>query len=168
MLTYHPAYDPYHCFLRMVSLLVKINSKDFPIDSLRIMDFYLCIPSALEGFRFPKREMGKKKIFIAKKNSYNGTGDSSVIFNNLRAIQDGIFEVLLSRSMIDCDQFLRGSIIVRKDGFTAEVYKLLEMQKSLDPDAMDLLVNSFSKIDLLGPEGLKSRSGLMEYRYDVF
>ena len=91
MLTYHPAFDSYHCFLRILTFLVNAESDEYEIDSVRILDYYLCVPSGLKTFKFPRDLVKNRKVFSDKVNHYNDVPNQRALFFDLKNIQNSAF-----------------------------------------------------------------------------
>jgi hypothetical protein len=145
------------------------NSEDlsFEIDRIRIIDFYLSSPTALRAFKFPADLRTKRKIFSDKVNDYNDIPNQRSLFFEMWRIQQAVFDMLVSIGFIDRSKLKEGSIYLLRDNVTDELAKLLEAGSSIDEDIKDFAINDLAKIPLLGVNGLKDRSGLMDHRYDL-
>lgn len=167
MLTYHPAFDSYHCFLRVLTLLVNSQENDLEVDSARILDFYLCAPSGLKTFKFPRELFKERKIFSDKVNEYNDVPNQRSLFVDLRRVQDAVFDQMLSMEIIEYESFCSGRLELVAGSVPDELISIVESEKSIDADAKKFVLNKLMEIPLLGPNGLKHRSGLMDHRYDL-
>lgn len=166
MLTYHPAYDTYHCFLRILTLLVY-SEKGLEIDSVRIFDFYLCAPSSLKTFKFPRELYPNRKIFSDKINHYNDIPNQRALFTDLKGIQDAVFDQMLSMGILDQGCYRSGRLELITDGIPEKLVHVVSSENSIDPEAKNFVLEHLIEIPLLGPNGLKHRSGLMDHRYDL-
>lgn len=167
MLTYHPSLDSYHCFFRVGFFLYSAEDVPYEIDKIRIIDFYLSSPGALRCFKFPAELRKYKKIFSDKVNDYNNIPNQRSLFFEMQHIQRAVFDMMLSIEIIDSDEFKRGKIYLLRERVTDDLANILEHGSSIDHDIKDFSINNLSGLKLFGPGGLKDRSGLMEYRYDV-
>lgn len=71
-ISYVAAYDPYHTILRMMAIIDRVSSP-IPVDTLRILDFYLCFPYRLQDYR-AAREGGQVKAH----NQMDGSGNGQI------------------------------------------------------------------------------------------
>lgn len=166
MLTYHPAYDNYHCFLRILSILVS-SKKEFEVDSVRIFDFYLCAPSGLKTFKFPREFCSSRKLFRYKINHYNSIPNQRALFVDLKGIQDAVFDRMLSMGIIDHENYYSGRLELIYSCIPEELLLVVGSENSIDSDVKSFVLENLTKVPLLGPNGLKHRSGLMDHRYDL-
>ena len=167
MLTYHQAFDSYHCFIRIISFLMKGKVQDHDIDSIRIFDFYFCVPSALINFKFPQELRRYRKLFKDKTNHYNDVPNQRELFFELKLIQNSAFDQMISLGLIDYDLFHKGKVSLVRDKLPAKLETAIEMSVSIDSDVREFVLGELVEIPLLGVNGLKDRSGLMDYRYDL-
>lgn len=168
-LSYIAAYDPYHAIFRMLALL-EADHVAFPVEVVRILDFYQCFPWLLVNLR-PARDIpGQVKAHnqIKKKyqpSSYQITPDDAVLFKRMRSSQLAALNSLAANGYIDADNF-KESVVQRT--MKPLPAKLSDRVRRYVLDHTDLLafLRSVSAVSLFGKDGLKERSGLEEYRYD--
>lgn len=165
MLIYHPAYDAYHCVFRM---LVVINAVQFlETDKARLLDFYLIFPSAISKIRLPQNLASGRKIAKDLKNSYRDPINSVSSFRELHQIQLAALKCIAASGLIDINKFSKG-IIERTEQPIPE-FLLLQIKNFIvtQGDIAKFILNDLSALPLNGPDGLKHRTELLEYRYDL-
>ncbi|MES3006622.1 MAG: ABC-three component system middle component 5 [Pseudomonadota bacterium] len=167
MLTYHPSLDAYHCFFRMIYFLSRAENTAFEIDKMRIIDFYLSSPAALKYFKFPMELKNRRKIFSDKVNEYNKIPNQQSLFFEMQHIHKAVFDMLASIGLIDSEMLKKGSVYLLRDHLTNEISQVIENSSSIDQDISELAIKDLAQIPLLGVNGLKDRSGLMDHRYDL-
>lgn len=167
MLTYHPSLDTYHCFFRVIYFLSKFKNMDFEIDKVRIIDFYMSSPAALVCFKFPSDMRNKRKIFGKKVNEYSDSRNHKSLFFEMKHMQSAVFNMLASMGLVDSAKLKQGHICLLREKLTDDLFNIIENGSSIDKDAGDFAVESLAKFPLLGLNGLKYRSGLMDHRYDL-
>jgi len=165
MLVYHPAFDAYHCVFRMLGILEGRG----PIENerLRILDFVLCFPAVVANFRLPQRSMAIRKPAKLADNVYRTPLNARATFDMLSASQDGALACLASASFIVPDT-LRDGVALRGPsslpvGLLQQCVRLWEREQFFFQSILPALLD----IPLLGQDGLKARSGLLEHRYDT-
>ena len=169
MLTYQPQNDIYNGIFRILSILMYDTSRAYPLDLLRILDFYYVFPNFINEIRLPSTIIKYREFFKKlNKNTYFPQGNKRQIFYQLTKIQNESFNTLVSRNILDRGSFEKEIIRLNDDVDIApflceQIYYRNEENK----DIIDFLVNKLSKITFWGKDGLKARSGLMEYRYDI-
>lgn len=166
MLIYHPAFDAYHCVFRMLLLIEFLPETE--IDMLRLCDFYLVFPSEIEKIRLPSSLSHGRKIAKSLSNVYRNPINATQVFREMTEIQLSALRSIAASGLIDIECYERG--IVRKLSTTkipqSIVSKISEhLQKNRE--ITEFILNSLSKLPLRGLDGLKHRTGLLEYRYDT-
>jgi len=167
MLTYHPIFDSHHCFFRVAALLYYSNKAAHEIDRIRIIDFYMSSPAALKSFKFPQEFRKSRKLFSDKINHYNDIPNQRSLFYELKPIQDAVFDQMLSIGVIDLTAFKAGSVALAKQVMPDELVSIIRDGESIDFDIITFAIDALIEIPLLGLNGLKHRSGLMDHRYDL-
>lgn len=165
MLVYHPAYDAYHCVFRLLTILE--DRKPLEIDRIRILDFLLCFPTVVAAFRLPQKAAGIRKSAKLADSAYRTPLSPKATFSALSASQDGALACLAAASFIATDR-LREDVVERTNAPLPEHLrqqgaKLRERERLFFEQILPALL----EIPLLGQDGLKARSGLLEHRYDT-
>jgi hypothetical protein len=164
MLVYNPVFDAYHCVFRMLAILEL--SESIELDRLRILDFVLCFPSTVTTFKLAK-DLGKVKAAAkALENPYREAMAADRVFLSLRPTQDGALGCLaaagfVARSALSIGRVTRTAVSIPREIET----RLVDLMKR-ESFYFNAIALSLINMPLLGPGGLKDRSGLMEYRYD--
>lgn len=162
MLVYHPAFDSYHCLFRSIAILEIYSEID--IDRLRILDFCLSFPAMVAKFRLSGSTISVKKTALTFANPYRDPINSKAMFLNLAPIQTAAYSCLTATGLA----IMKSNVISLTDAALPQVIK----QRCLDLRSeekvfFENMITVLMEIPLLGVDGIKSRSGLMEYRYDT-
>lgn len=165
MLIYHPAFDAYHCVFRALLLTERLGPIE--IQKLRILDFFLCFPYELSKIRLPREHADMKRIASLLENEYHGPVSVKQMFRDMEHIQVAAFRSLAASSIFDQRQFELGVIERTSKSLEDDLVMKLDLAKLRDKVVVDYLVERLGAIRLYGSNGLKDRSGLMEYRYDL-
>ena len=166
MIVYHPAYDINHCAFRFISLLSDVENYEMNWDSLKILDFYYVFPHLLEQVRLPKNLIANKNTLSRIPLSYETLPNPQRLMFGLSALHNEAARALIARRLIDKDLFLKNIVkldIYHLPASLAEVIISSQQRKTV---WYSLLVNVLAQYPTEGNNGLKSRTNLMEYRYD--
>lgn len=165
MLIYHPAYDAYHCVFR--SILITNRIKIIEVAKLRILDFFLCFPSEIKRIRLPRTHGEARRISQSAENPYHGPVSMHQVFQNMEHIQLAAYRTLAASRLIMPDEFETGLVRRTDIEVPEELRTTLSNAFTDNQPLVDYLVDKLGQIELLGIDGLKHRTNLMEHRYDV-
>ena len=161
MLVYHPAFDSYHCLFRSISILEVCGKCE--VERLRILDFCLAFPTTVAKFRLPPGRAAVKKAALGESNPYRDPISARAVFANLTTIQMAAFSCLTATGLAT----LESGVLARTQTELPEAIKVrcLSM-KTQEHTFFNTLLSQLNALPLFGPDGLKARSELMEFRYD--
>jgi hypothetical protein len=168
MLVYHPRNDVFHCTFRLLSILSLIDKSDIEIPRLKIIDFYIVFPHLVKDISFPRIAAGSVKI---KKQAqafnipYENLPSSRMLFSEMGDFQLRAIDILKAKNILEITS---EGMIKKGDNFSSSIVSDLAKENSITSDDF---YKQFIKIimgcPLYGENGLKKRTGLMEYRYDA-
>jgi hypothetical protein len=165
MLIYHPAFDAYHCVFRM--LAVAESSTQLEIDQVRLLDFYLLFPSAVATIRLPTTLKDARKLAKSLANVYHDPLNPATTFREMRHIQEASLKCIAASGLIDLETFEAGFVcrtnVKIPDALKRKVDEFLTSRQPV----ADIILRGLAAIPLRGYDGLKHRTELMEYKYDV-
>lgn len=164
MLIYHPAYDAYHCVFRM--LLIAEHVKDLEIEKARLLDFYLVFPGMVRMVRLPDSLKALRAQAKAAVNVYRDPVSGLSTFRDMRHIQVAALKSVAASGLIDIKRFESGFVTRTEMPIPQVLKERLDAFISADGPVVEGVLAGLSQIPLLGHDGLKHRSQLMEYRYD--
>lgn len=167
MINYHPIGDLYHCYFRLLFIMKHYGYENCEWDKLKIMDFYLLFPHLIKDIRMPRINKDAKKAFSDIEKPFENFSSSSRLYFILGETQESAVRALIAQGIVDRDLFV-DKTIVKIDSF--DIVSSLNEEFKAELDRKNAWINHyfslFSKIDLLGANGIKQRSGISEYRYD--
>ncbi len=168
MLTYHPIFDSNHCLFRVLYILNELDEVPHEIDKIRLFDFYISAPGALKLFRANSKQVtSQKKSILKSLSKYDGIDNSKSLFFDARTIQVTVLNHLAAKNIILTEHYEKGLVMLNKIEFKSVISDILSNQNSITDSVVSLIVDELQYIHVLGHNGLKHRSNLMEYRYDV-
>ncbi|OPC48970.1 hypothetical protein BAY05_03210 [Elizabethkingia anophelis] len=167
MLVYHPAFDIYNGVFRMLQLLTLMKQEEVELDRLRIWDFYLTFPNEARKITFPQYLSDLKKVFKKDRlNPYEDLIDDRRIFERMQPYQMTALKSLASYGLIDNVQ-LSKSIIKRTEKEIPQELLIKMEDLTIEKSNIIKLILGFHELPLFGKNGLKSRTGLLEFKYDA-
>lgn len=169
MLIYDQALDPYHTSIRLMAILdaAKERSVQLSIDAARIADYFLVYPSKMSEFTFPAEFRNIRNAVKESGNPYRNAPGMRAAFERMRPIFTAALSGLVAAKYVKDEAFSSGLIQLSDsalpDLFQAAISRFRTRQtavgKFILSDLLDMPAN--------GERGLKYRSRLIEYRYDI-
>lgn len=166
MLVYHPAFDIYNCVFRMLQLMTSMKQDEVELDRLRIWDFYLTFPNEARKISYPRELSELKRIFKSKQeNPYEDLIDPKRIIERMKPYQISALRCIASYGLID-SKLLSKNRVTRTDKEIPQ--ELIAKFSELTNEKSNIikLITGFNELPLYGAMGFKSRTGLIEFKYD--
>jgi hypothetical protein len=171
MLLYNPAFDIHHCIYRILTILYEVGNAEIDIERLQIIDFYMLFPEEILNIKHTIKSQSIKKHFEKNVNIYNSTRDSNrLIFLKTMFFQNLALKYLISYGFVDSDLFKKNKI--KRTTKELPLNLILSIKKTLSEEPniriiINLIFKTFADIPIYGEKGLKARTNLIEYKYDV-
>jgi hypothetical protein len=168
-LTYNEAFDPYHAAFRFLRLHIACDISDrLPFDTLRILDFYLLFPFRLQAVKLLSNDLSWRKVSRSYETQapYGSMPDDSIIFARMEP-----FQRAAATSLVHSRHLASGAWDVNEVQFTTETIpatvsaRCSQMNNRMS-DIVAILCQIKARYPIGGRDGLKDRTGLLEYRYD--
>jgi len=168
-LSFQPAFDVYHSSFRFLRIFGYIGSdKPLSLDLARIIDYYLLFFHRMESVRLRRTDSAIKKLAKQKAGDvrYELQPDDKLLFARMEPFQLSALRTLALSGYLDLDELnnRRVSFLGREIPLPLRERVLEANQK--DQDVMDALFAVAREYPVMGRDGLKDRTGLLEYRYD--
>jgi hypothetical protein len=167
MLLYHPALDPYHSAFRMIQLLTFSQSV-LPIerDRVRILDFYLAIPSLISKIRVSPQFRRNRGLAAGAENKYRFSGIAGAVLYQMQSLQELALALLTTSGLIDRTLLETGVVVRTSTPLPIELANAIALKNAEESARLTFLTIDLATIPLLGKDGLKHRSTLLDHRYD--
>ena len=108
--------------------------------------------------------MYKKRVFKKYKNNYSNY-DSYTLFNSMNEIQECVLSNLVQLSILKNQP--SNDFSIHRDSIPSNLLEIInDEENSIPNDALTFLTSKLSDIDLLGKNGIKHSSRLMDSKYD--
>ncbi|MBE4753215.1 hypothetical protein G4177_34205 [Corallococcus sp. ZKHCc1 1396] len=167
MLTYHPAFDQHHAAFRLLRLIAAIAPHGVEMDKLRILDFYLLFPHLLPEARLPQVLKARARRLGEEANQYSLPAMPEAVFKQMAPIQAQGVRLLLSVGLASVEQTDDTRVRRSEMPIPPEISEAISKRNSEQVSLMALLAKDVASMPLRGKNGLKDRSGLMEFKYDA-
>lgn len=165
---YHPAQDVNHCVFRLLLILEHTEHEKLNTDVYRLIDFYTLFPSLLKLLKTLPVPVNKcRKVFSEVEEPFESLKNTKRILHELEALQSVAIQNLLAKKLLDIDEYNKGYLKRSSVDLPAIFIDALNKSNLVSKEWFKGLVNEFPKAKFVGSSGLKARTGLMEYRYDV-
>lgn len=166
MLVYHPAFDLSHGMFRMLRLLEANPERQMKWDTFRILDFYYLFPHLLEAARLPRNMTKRKRDFGKLGSKYTRVPTPRMFIQQLRGVHESIARSLAAKGFIEPAEFDEGVLVRTERAIPPELLRMFADDVD-DAALVHMLAVDMAAIPLTGGDGLKDRTGLLEYRYDA-
>jgi hypothetical protein len=171
-LSYQPAFDPYNAIFRTLQLRSGgWLEKAIPYDALRIADFFLLFPFYLndkENRYRPEhraiRTLGKKYEAV---KPYSRLPDKQTLFRRIEPFQIAAIGSLVGGGFVNVKCWQQHTVKATEKRLPEAIFTRLEDENSVNSDLIEAILILLQEYPLTGKDGLKHRTGLLEYRYDV-
>lgn len=168
MLMYHPAFDANHCVYRILSILYATKNVSISWSLLRMMDFYYLFPSQLKNIKpWPRQIQKMKSIALNVPDQYEDLTNPARTFFELQTVQKTAILELMAKGVVSKKSFGEGIVKLEDEALSQVFENLLDADEFVQSDAFMLIVKGLPLVKFGGSQGLKYRSGLMEYVYDL-
>jgi hypothetical protein len=167
-LAFEPAFDPFHAAFRLLRPNLFTETAAIPIERLQILDVFVAEPRRCLEIRVPRAMKRSAKLAAEAQRPTYGRRPSTVAFYaRMRPMQDAALQTLVMQGLFDGDAFSQGMALRTDVPVPLKLSKRIEASNFAEFNLMKFLYENLSDFPLVGVGGLKDRTGLGEYRYDV-
>jgi hypothetical protein len=168
-LTYNEAFDPYHAAFRFLRLHLACDMKvRVPFDTIRILDFYLLFPFRLQSMKFFDEDKGWRKVSksYGEQAPYGTMPNDTTVFSRMETFQRAAASSLVISGYLAPDAWDHNEVQFTKEVIPDVLRLRCSELNTRMRDVMEILCQLGTRYPLGGRDGLKDRTGLLEYRYD--
>ena len=166
MIIYHPAFDACHGALRAFAICNAVG-RTLEVEKLQIVDFYLVFPEHLASFRLPRKFVKWKSFSKKMSGEYKNSQYQKTLFASYVKTSRISLEMLLSKGLIDASAFRDGRVELLEVDGCEELVSLSDEFDNRTNGYFKFISQLADEVSLYGKNGMKDRSGLLEYRNDV-
>ena len=161
--------DPYHCALRVLSLLSDSSMQQIEWDRLRLLDFLIVFPHTLKQMRIPTEYRARRTALRSIPEPYELLPNMTRLFYQLSEIQAAGMGLLSAANLIRQHALENGNICltVHTEQQTQALETAMQELRYRSADWYSFVTDCLIDYPLYGRGGLKERTGLMEHRHDA-
>ena len=169
-ITFQAAFDPFHALFRFFRIIEITKGLDsLTVDQIRILDFYLLYPFRSGEIKLFSKHRKYKRVAsdFNHLKPYGELPDSFVLFGRMQSIQVAALNTLVANGYLDASAYGHKEIKPTGKMTPPEVLARineLNVEQSILVELVKVLASDYS---IYGRDGLKARTGLLEYRYDT-
>ncbi|KQS91125.1 hypothetical protein ASG42_11615 [Rhizobium sp. Leaf391] len=166
-LSYHPAFDAFHAIFRLLRLKFRRDVSEVEVDKLRILDYYLLFPWRASSIRLAQPDLEVRRIAkkLEAQQDYATLPTGETLLERMRASQTAALQTMAQDGVIDFELLRNGIVKFKAFSLPDDVKKRIDARNEEDSETMKI-IDVLGKYPLLGPDGLKGRTTLLEHRYD--
>ena len=164
MILYHPIKDIYHTQYRIISILFFTD--EIPKEKLQLLDFYYNFPHFINEIQpWPSdiKEYKIKKGAIAE--PFEKISNKKRVFFQMSDVFNTALGLLVAKNIVKASEKNR-NISLRKENTPSQLTYEIGKDPFVKSPAFQTIVSGLAKTKWSGQEGLKKRSGLLEFKYD--
>lgn len=164
--TYQPAFDPFHTIYRIFRIREHLSQVE--IEKGRIVDFYLLFPFRMADIRFKRGDLSCRKTaqLFEERRGYAIQPATRALFDSMRPVYDAAAQTMAAEGYLDSTRLLKGVLSKTTKPAPADLTGRIAADNGTEQKLLDCLTTLLG-YDLLGTDGLKARTGLMEHRNDA-
>jgi hypothetical protein len=169
-LSFQPALDPFHSMFRVMRMRDVIAAAgELSVDHVRIMDFYLAFPFRIDGIRvLPAHKRFRRLAKVYEKSKpYGEQPMDAALFARMSPIQTAAIESLASNGIFDASRLRASWVKPTERNLPEEILSRVAEINGADEELLEFIEVLATEYHVAGANGLKHRTGLMEYRYDA-
>lgn len=171
-LSYQPAFDPYNAMFRLLQLREGIwIDRAVPYDAMRIADFFLLFPFFLKDKDVRYKQEHRAIRAIGKKyeatKPYSRLPDKRTLFRRVEPFQVAAIGSLVNSGFVKAKSWEQRTVKATEKELPDALQTRLQDENSANNELIEAILILLSEYPLTGKDGLKHRTGLLEYRYDV-
>lgn len=170
-ISFNAAFDPLHAVFRLARIRDAIRPiVRIEIEKLRIIDFYFVFPFLIGGVRLKREHAGIKRRVsneTTSKRPYGPLPDEHVLFERMAPMQFAAIEILMEKAVVLPEKLATGSVQFTDTDLPVLLEQRVKEINAVEQSVVELAQALGAEYELRGPDGLKSRTGLIEYRYDA-
>lgn len=170
LISYEPAFDPAHAMFRALRLREGVlQDTRVPKDLFRVLDFYLLFPDRLKNVRL--RNEHRRIKGIAERQQwqapYGPRPDDQTLLRRMEPFTDVAVEHLAERGFLDRSALDDGWVLTTGETVPPSLAERIAALTKTNGELLAALHVLATEYPFEGGDGLKSRTGLLEYRYDA-
>ena len=171
-LAFEPGFDPFHSAFRILRQLEFRPRTEVPVARVKLLDVYVAEPRRCLDIRLSPGLLRKLKrpaqlAAACQPPTYGQRPSVNAFFNRMSPMQDAAIQTLVLQGFLEASEFDRDRLLRTgkplEERLCARIIEVNNRQR----DLMTFLLHDLEAISFNGSDGLKDRTTLGEFRYDL-
>lgn len=164
MILYHPIKDIYHTQYRIISILLCTNK--IPKEKLRLLDFYYNFPHFISEIQPWPSDIKEYKIKKgAMTEPFEKISNKKRVFFQMSDVFNTALGLLVAKDIAKASGANKDISLI-KDNIPKQLIHEIGEDLFVKSPVFKTIVSGLAKTKWNGQDGLKKRSGLLEFKYD--
>lgn len=161
MLTYSVSNDLYHYLFRIIRI-VQFLDCPVSLELIKILDFYSLFPKLVSEIRLTSETQKLRNVVKAVDDRYMHVENGKRQFLAMNGLYDQALNLSITLGVL---KRIENKLSISSENSHKDLLNFI-FANNLD-SLQKKIITDLSKISLEGSNGLKDRTGLMEFRYDA-
>lgn len=167
-LAFEPAFDPFHAVFRILRQIDHRSGHAVTVERAKILDVYVVEPARCIEIRLSGPPKKAARLAATQQPTVYGQRPSTpVLFSRMSPMQDAAIQTLVLQGLLDADAYGQGKLLKGEIPLPENLATRIRNANGEQVPLMSFLCTVLDDIAMDGPKGLKSRTGLGEFRYDL-
>jgi hypothetical protein len=137
-------------------------------EQLRLFDFLLLFPEFISTFRLSSTLRSRlKKVEYRRRFRYEERPPALRLFDEMDLSFEAALQTLKAKGIVEVADADTGAFGLMADAVPERLSALAAKRNADAEPLLGYLIELNASFPFYGPDGLKARSGLLEFRYDV-
>lgn len=166
-ISFEPAFDPYHTAFRFLTV-AAFSRAPMSLRRARLLDLFFLEPFRAKDIRVPpKLKPNARNAATCQRPLYGKRPSSQSLFNRMRPIQDGALQTLVLKGFFAPEEFKQDILKLEFERLSDEVEAAVSAEIERATPLLNFLIEDLSQFRFEGVGGIKDRTKLGEFKYDV-
>jgi hypothetical protein len=167
-LAFEPAYDPFHAAFRILRQAVFRIGTPVELRRAKIVDLYIAEPRRCLDIRLSGAlKTAARKAAACQPATYGHRPAATALFNRMSPMQDAAIQTLVMQGLLEADAFQRGFVVRTEEPLSDSLNDRISEANLNQFALMSFVCAGLDEIPVDGAKGMKDRTGIGEFRYDI-
>ena len=167
---FQPALDYLNATFRLL-VLRSVVGAGIPkyVDQIRVLDFYFLFPIRISAVRLTvedRKEFRRISPLLESKRPYAEQPADELLFARMEPVQRLALQILATSNYLVPDKLANQLVEYTDLTLPTDLRARVHAKKTQDAELLGFLGRLARNYTFLGRDGLKGRTGLMDYHYD--
>ncbi|MDA9918524.1 hypothetical protein N9D37_01365 [Erythrobacter sp.] len=166
-ISFEPAFDPYHTAFRFLAQ-TRYVAEPIAAQRARIFDIYVLEPFRVKDIRVPQKLKSKAKAAAnCQRPLYGRRPSSQSLYNRMRPIHDAALQTLALHGAMNMTTFEHDKLNLVSSWLSTKAVSAIDREVERLEPLLEFLHETLAEFSFDGVGGIKDRTKLGEFKYDV-